>query len=348
MEIITTIMTTMMNTAIGIDIGGTSTKIGLVNQAGDVLAKHALPTQAYSSQEAFLTDISKTVFGLLTTSLNCDISFKGIGIGAPSGNYHTGVIADAANIDWAKDLAIVAHLKKEFTSPVVLTNDANAAALAERYYGAAKNIDHFASITLGTGLGCGIFSEGEIVHGAFGYAGEIGHSIAKMGGRPCKCGNHGCLETYVSATGVKSTYLAMRENIQGYSSVLPENAEDITAEDIAKAALKGDLTAKSTFEYTGQVLGWKLADLVLHTEPEAIFLVGGLANAEALIFEPTKKYMEENLLPLHKGKIRLLASELNNDEAGLLGAASLIWQQESKQQTSGAEKSKLAYSAVAS
>ena len=314
----------MIDAAIGIDIGGTSTKLGLVTQAGEVLGKQSIDTQAYHSQEEYLGGISKAILQLLAMSLNCHIRLKGVGIGSPSGNFHTGIIAQCANIEWAKDLDIVGFLKKELRCPVALTNDANAAALAEKYYGKAKNLNHFATITLGTGLGCGIFSEGNIVHGAFGFAGEIGHSVVKFNGRPCGCGNQGCLETYVSATGVKTTYLKL---LKINSDYMNSELSNITAAQIAELALQGDVTAISTFEYTGKLLGWKLADLVNHTEPDTIFLVGGLANAGALLFDPCKKHLDNYLLPMHKGKIKLSESQLKNDEAGMLGAASLVWHQ---------------------
>jgi len=226
---------------------------------------------------------------------------------------------------------LVELFKSHFLLPVVLTNDANAAAIGEMVFGGAKKMKDFIVITLGTGLGSGIVVNGRLVYGHDGFAGEIGHTNVFPGGRQCGCGRRGCLETYVSATGIKRTVFDLLANSLEDSVLRTINFNDLTAEMIAKAAKEGDQIAKKAFDYTASILGQKLADSVAHTSPEAIFLFGGLSKSGDLLLVPTRKYLEENLLAVYRGKIKVLLSEMKEVNAAVLGASALIWDELDKQ-----------------
>ena len=253
-------------------------------------------------------------------------NIKGIGVGAPNGNFFTGCIEFAPNLPWKGVIPLAQMLTDKLNIPVALTNDANAAAIGEMTYGAARGMKDFIVITLGTGVGSGIVVNGQLVYGHDGFAGELGHTTAIREGRMCGCGKKGCLETYSSATGVARTareYLQTRKD----PSVLRELAiDEITSKDVYDAAVKGDKLAKEIFEYTGQVLGESFADFVAFSSPEAIILFGGLIKAGKLIFDPVRKHMEENLLPIYRNKIKLLMSELKESDAAVLGASALGWE----------------------
>jgi glucokinase len=256
-----------------------------------------------------------------------DIELLGFGIGAPMGNINKGTIEYPANLPWKGIIPLADLFKRHTYLPVVVTNDGNAAAVGEMIYGGARNMKNFVVITLGTGLGSGFVIDGKLVYGHDGFAGELGHTAVRPepSNRECGCGKKGCLETYVSATGLKRTLLkVMADSIQP-SELRKYSFEELDAELIHEAAKRGDHIAKRAFERTGRILGFKLADVVAHTNPEAIFLFGGLALAKELIFEPAKEYMEENLLHIYKGKVKLLPSELSTQNAAVLGASSLIW-----------------------
>jgi glucokinase len=256
-----------------------------------------------------------------------DISINGFGIGAPMGNMERGTIEHPAGLPWKGILPVADLFNRHTDMPVKITNDANAAAVGEMIFGRARDMTNFVMITLGTGLGSAFVIDGKLVYGHDGFAGEIGHTAIGPGvsGRQCGCGKKGCLETYVSATGVKrSLFSIMAESIEP-SELRHYSFEEMDAEMIYKAALKGDALAKETLTYTGKILGFKLADIVAHTNPEAIFLFGGLALAGDFIIKPARKYMEENLLDVYRGKIKLMPSGLNDKNAAVLGAGSLIW-----------------------
>ncbi len=308
---------------IGIDIGGTFTKFGIVDRKGNCYAEGSIPTNSDKNVEDYVSHLSVELKNLLGKHSNLEI--KGIGIGVPNGNFYKGTIEHAANLKWKGIVPLVDLFKKHFNLPVVLTNDANAAAIGEMIYGGAKQMRDFIVITLGTGLGSGIVVNGHLVYGHDGFAGEIGHVNVYRDGRTCGCGRKGCLETYVSATGIKRTVFELLAKSTHKSKLRSISFDDLTAEDIAKAANEGDKIAKEAFEITGQILGYKLADSVAHTSPEAFFLFGGLAKAGDLILQPTRKALEENLLPVYKGKIKVLLSEMQEVNAAVLGASALIW-----------------------
>lgn len=315
----------MKSIVAGIDIGGTNTVIGLVTRDGNCLCETSFHTQEYGVFDHYVARISEEIKMLITTLEN-QYTLVGVGVGAPNGSYNTGEIIDAANLRWKGTLSLASELKKILGVPVALTNDANAAALGEMIFGAAKGLRNFVVITLGTGLGSGIVVDGKLVHGHDGFAGELGHTSVKAYGRQCGCGKQGCLETYVSAPGLRRTAFKLLADSNEPSLLRGYSYEALSAKKIAAFAQQGDKVAIEAFEYTGAILGMKLADVVAILSPEAIFLFGGLSNAGSLIFEPTKRHMEKNLFPFFRNKVKLLPSGLNDKNAAVLGAAALIWQ----------------------
>jgi len=309
--------------AVGIDVGGTNTEIGIVDEEGTCLARTTLSTPAYETAQAFVDDLRRQMHGLLDAFTPAK-RLKGIGIGAPNGNYYRGTIEFAPNLRWRGVVPMVEMMRSQGDTPVVLTNDANAAALGEMFYGGARGMRDFIVITLGTGVGSGIVVDGKLVHGHSGFAGEIGHTIVDPNGRECGCGRRGCLETYAGASGFKRTAQELLAERTTPSLLRRLSPEQMSAVHITEAARAGDAIALETFEQTANVLALKLADAVAHTSPEAIFLFGGLTNAGELLLEPTRRWLEHHLLNVFKGTVRLLPSSLKND-AGILGAAALIW-----------------------
>ncbi len=314
----------MQELSIGIDIGGTNTEIGLVDQNGNIWAECKISTSNYPEVDDYVTALTVAINKSLK-AVTENYVLKGIGIGAPNGNYYTGSIEFAPNLLWKGVVPLVELLNKNFHVKIALTNDANAAAMGEMIYGAAKGMKDFIVITLGTGLGSGIVVNGKVVYGHDGFAGEVGHTIYDPQGRLCGCGRKGCLETYASATGIKKTVIELLDKTSE-SSLLRSVAEnDLSSKNIYEAAVKGDKIALEAFDYTARILGLKLADSIAYTSPEAIFLFGGLALAGDYILKPTKKYMEENLLQIFKNKVKLEISGLMGKNAAVLGAAALIW-----------------------
>lgn len=312
--------------AAGIDIGGTNSVFGLVDREGNILAGGSVKTAQYPDAEEFTKVVYNEVIKALD-SLGGKAELAGFGIGAPMGNINRGTIEYPAGLPW-KGITPLADFFRKYTSlPIIVTNDANAAAVGEMIYGAAKGMKDFVVLTLGTGLGSGFVVNGRLVYGNDGFAGELGHTTIKPGysDRECGCGKKGCTETYVSATGLKRTLLKVMANTLQPSRLRRYSFEELDAKIIYEAALEGDPLALKAFEYTGMMLGIKLADVVAHTSPEAIFLFGGLANAKEFIFEPARKYMEENLLSIYRGKVKLLPSGLEEKNAAVLGASSLVW-----------------------
>ena len=315
----------MKELCIGIDIGGTNTVFGVVDKNGNFAAENTISTKKYQNIDDFVDALSDAINESLDT-IKTNYILKGIGIGAPNGNYYNGTIEYAPNLNWTGVVPLSNMLNKKFHVPVVLTNDANAAAVGEMIYGAAKGMDDFIIITLGTGLGSGLVVNGKVVYGHDGFAGEIGHTIYDPNGRLCACGRKGCLETYASATGIKRTVIELLANDD--TSILNKIPEEkLNSKDIYEAAVKGDKIALEAFDYTAKILGLKLADSIAYTSPEAIFLFGGLALSGDYILKPTKKYMEENLLKIYKDKIKLELSGLMGKNAAILGAAALIWKE---------------------
>ena len=316
----------MKELCIGIDIGGTNTVLGVVDSEGNFAAENSISTKKYKNIDDFIEALINCIQERLN-SIKFNYVLKGIGIGAPNGNYYNGTIEYAPNLNWNEIIPISDIINKQFHVPVVLTNDANAAALGEMIYGAAKNLDNFIIITLGTGLGSGLVVNGKVVYGHDGFAGEIGHTIYDPNGRLCACGRKGCLETYASATGIKRTVIELLKNSESKSLLSKISEQELNAKDIYEAAVKGDKIALEAFDYTARILGLKLADSIAYTSPEAIFLFGGLALSGDYILKPTKKYMEENLLKIYKNKVRLELSGLMGKNAAVLGAAALIWKE---------------------
>ncbi len=322
----------MTEVVLGIDIGGTYTKYGLIDHLGKCYKENFTSTEQYTDLDVYLDNL-KTVIDEDIATINEKLEIKAIGIGAPNGNYYRGTIENAPNLHWKGIIDIVEKLSAYYPDiPIRLTNDANAAAIGEMLYGGAKNMKNFLVITLGTGLGSGIVVDGNIVYGQDGFAGEIGHINVKHRGRQCGCGNRGCLETYVSATGIKRTAFKLMAERVTKTELRDISFNDLTAKMISEAARKGDEIAKESFEITGRILGVKLADVVAVTSPEAIFLFGGLAKAGDLIFEPTERYMNENLFPIYKNKVKLLPSSLQETNAAIMGAAALAWKELDKSQ----------------
>ncbi len=315
----------MKEFAIGIDIGGTNTKFGLVDKDGNCFIEGSIKTQQYEKAEDFVKDLSAELIKIISAQKDCII--KGIGIGAPNGNYFRGTIEFAPNLRWKGIVKLADLFKNYFDYPVILTNDANAAAIGEMMYGTAKNMNDFILVTLGTGLGSGFVANGEMIYGHDGFAGELGHTIVIPEGRQCGCGRKGCLEQYASATGIVKTMLEMLEYSYSDSILKKYKKEDITAEKIFEAAKAGDKIALDAFDYTGKVLGMGLANGIAVTSPEAIILFGGLSLAGDFIFKPAKKYMEEYLLNIYKNKIDIIPSALNDKNAAILGASALVWKE---------------------
>ncbi len=314
----------MNEIAIGIDIGGTNTAIGIVDRDGHCLAQSNINTNNYAEPKEFVQALHTSVQSLLANGAGYQL--KGIGIGAPNGNYYNGTIEFAPNLRWRGVVRLVDLVKQHYATPVILTNDANAAAIGEMIYGGAKGLRDFIVITLGTGLGSGIVTNGELVYGHDGFAGEIGHTIVDPLGRVCGCGRRGCLETYASAPGIKRTVFELIAESNTPSMLRASSFDTLTAAMITDAAKQGDALALEAYERTGRVLGLKLADAVAHTSPSAIFLFGGLANAGEFIFTPTKRYMEEYMLNIFRNKVQLLPSGLT-DNAAILGASALVWKE---------------------
>ncbi|MCU0397617.1 MAG: ROK family protein [Cyclobacteriaceae bacterium] len=314
----------MTEVTIGIDIGGTNTKYGIVDRKGNVLLQDQISTQDSDEITDYVDTLSNALREALA-KLNGDHNLVGIGVGAANGNYYKGTIEHATNLKWKGIIPLADMLNKPFNVPVLVTNDANAAAVGEMVYGAAKGMRDFIVITLGTGLGSGFVSNGQLINGKHGIAGELGHTTVNYAGRYCNCGKRGCLETYVSATGIKrSVYKLLADHLEP-SELRGISFEDLNTKMITDAAIRGDVVARAAFEYTGRILGIKLAETVVHTDPEAIFLFGGLSLAGDLIFKPTIKHMEANLMPLFRGKVKILPSGLQNQSAPILGASSLVW-----------------------
>lgn len=303
-----------------IDIGGTNTVIGLVDADGKILHKEQLSTLNFPLPVDLVAVLCEHIQAAMRNFGGATL--LGVGIGAPNGNYFTGSIEFAPNLNWKGSIPLAGYFEERLHVPAVLTNDANAAALGEQMFGAAKGMNDFLFITLGTGLGSGIVVNGELVYGHDSFAGEIGHVIMVQDGRSCGCGRKGCLETYCSATGIKRTYSDLL-----ISKHRPSMQQGMVADAkyIFDQAKTGDEIALQAFAETGDMLGLALANSVAYTSPEAIFLFGGLALAGEFIFKPTIESFERNLLNIYKGKIRILPSQLKENDAAILGAASLIW-----------------------
>lgn len=320
----------MKQIAIGIDIGGTNTALGVVDEDGNVLLGNNIPTPSHGDINQYIDDLTSTIGDLILRlkQLNDNIEIMGIGVGAPNANYHSGNIEYAPNLSFKGIVPFVSLLKERFPdlNSITLTNDANAAAVGEMIYGGAKEMKNFAMYTLGTGVGSGLVINGNLVYGQDGFAGECGHTMLIPNGRLCGCGVRGHLEAYCSATGMKRTAFELLAQYNDTKSLLAGYSfNELTAKNICEAALKGDKIALEVFYSTGKWLGQALADTVHHFSPEAIFLFGGPMAAGNLLLLPTIESMEDHLLTVYKNKIKVLPSKLISGDAAIVGASALVW-----------------------
>ena len=311
--------------AIGIDIGGTNTVFGIVDKRGQIINQSSIKTAVHKEINEYVDALVVAVKKIID-QVGGNSNIKGIGVGAPNGNFFTGCIEFAPNLPWKGVIPLAQMLTDKLHIPVELTNDANAAAIGEMTYGAARGMKDFLVITLGTGVGSGVVVNGQLVYGHDGFAGELGHTIIRRDGRLCGCGLKGCLETYTSATGVARTAKETLKGTNEHSLLREMNIDDITSKDVYDAAIKGDKVAIDIFDYTGSMLGEAFANFIAFSSPEAIILFGGLTKAGRLIFDPIRKSMEENMLPIYRNKVKLLISELKESDAAVLGARALGWE----------------------
>ncbi len=311
--------------AIGIDIGGTGTKFGIVDKDGNVLFSGEMSTKKHKEIEGYIDELHGHLGELIEKAGGIG-RIRGIGVGAPNGNFYTGNIEYAPNLHWSGVIPIAKMMSDKFHLPVTLTNDANAAAIGEMMYGAAKGMRDFIMITLGTGVGSGIVANGQLMYGHDGFAGELGHTIVIPDGRMHQgTGKRGSLESYASATGVRLTALEMLENTTEDSLLRTADKETLDSKVVYDAAIKGDKLALEIFEFTGKILGLALANAVMFSSPEAIILFGGLTKSGDLILKPTRKHMEENLIQVFQNKVKILVSHLKESDAAILGASALAW-----------------------
>ena len=311
---------------VGIDVGGQTSKLGVVDARGTVLAQTVIRTDTYDTVEPYIAELADAVKKVIAEA-GAEGKIRGIGVGAPNGNYYTGTIEAAPNLAWGHNRVEFAKLLSEAMGglPVALTNDANAAAVGEMTYGAARGMKNFIMITLGTGVGSGIVINGEVVYGHDGFAGELGHTTAvRNNGRSCGCGRSGCLEAYCSAMGVARTAREWLE-LSDEPSLL-RNCDNIASKDVYDAAKEGDKLALKVFEFTGKILGRSLADFIAFSAPEAIVLFGGLARAKEFLTEPILEAMNGNVLNLWKNKVERVYSHLKESDAAILGASALAWE----------------------
>lgn len=311
--------------AIGIDIGGTGTKFGIVDRNGNVLFSSEISTKKHKEVDTFIDELHSALTVLIDKAGGIG-RMKGIGMGAPNGNFYTGTIEYAPNLPWKGIIPLAKLVSDKFHLPVTLTNDANAAAIGEMMYGAAQGMRDFIMVTLGTGVGSGFVANGQLIYGHDGFAGELGHTIIIPDGRMHEgTGKKGSLESYASATGVMLTALEVLDNSKEESLLRAVPRDKMDSKAVFEAAIKGDKVALEIFEFTGKILGLALANAVMISSPEAIVLFGGLTKAGDLILKPTRKHMEENLIQVFQNKVKILVSHLKESDAAILGASALVW-----------------------
>lgn len=311
---------------LGIDIGGTNSVFGLVDTRGMVIASGSIKTAKHSNIADYIDELYTEAMRLIEANDAVD-KIHGIGIGAPNANYFTGTIEDGVNLPWPTPIPLAELVSEKFGIPVAITNDANAAAIGEMTYGAARGLKDFIMITLGTGVGSGIVINGQVVYGHDGFAGELGHMIVKRNnGRLCGCGRTGCLEAYCSATGVARTAREFLEIRTEPSTLRNLPIDQITSKDVYDAAMNGDQLAKDVFDYTGKILGEAFCDMMVFSSPEAFILFGGLAKSGELLLKPLRNAMDLNMMGIFKGKAKVLLSELKEADAAVLGASALGWE----------------------
>lgn len=313
---------------IGLDLGGTNSVFGIVDQRGEIKVTTAIKTQGYEKVEDYVK-ASVEALQVIIDQVGGIENIKAMGIGAPNGNYYKGTIEYAPNLSWGHDciVPLAEMFSKELNIPVALTNDANAAAIGEMTYGVARGMKNFIMLTLGTGVGSGIVINGQVVYGSDGFAGELGHvTMRRDNGRSCGCGRKGCLEAYCSATGVARTARELLSTTDRPSILRDMNPEEITSLDVSIAAGKGDQLAKDVYEFTGHMLGEACADFTAFSSPEAFVFFGGMAKAGDLILDPIKRSYDEHVLPIFKGKAQFLVSALDGASAAVLGASAIGWE----------------------
>jgi glucokinase len=312
--------------AIGIDIGGTGTKFGIVDRNGNVLFSGEMSTKKHAKVETFIDELYDNLKVLIDKAGGAG-RIKGIGVGAPNGNFYTGTVEYAPNLPWKGIIPLAKMIQDKFKLPVILTNDANAAAEGEMIYGAAQGMKDFIMITLGTGVGSGIVANGKLIYGHDGFAGELGHTIVIPDGRMHEgTGKKGSLESYASATGVRLTAIELLQETDTPSVLRNISPEEIDSKKVYEAAISGDELARQIFEFTGRILGLALANAVMFSSPEAIILFGGLTKAGELILKPTREHMEANLIQVFQNKVKILVSHLKESDAAILGASALAWE----------------------
>lgn len=310
---------------IGLDLGGTNSVFGVVDSKGEIIATTSIKTQAYPSVDQYIMESVKAIKQIAEQVGGME-KIRAMGIGAPCGNYYKGTIEHAANLVWAKGIVPLANMfVNELGIPVVVTNDAKAAAMGEMKYGVAVGMTNFVELTLGTGVGSGIVANGQLIYGFDGFAGELGHMIVEPDGRPCGCGRKGCLETYCSATGVVRTAIAMLEESPETTSLRDIATDKLTSYEVYKAAMAGDTMAQEVFKQTGRRIGIACANIATFLSPEAFIFFGGLAQAGDLLLRPIEEAYNENVLSLYKGKARFLMSGLDGAKAAILGASAIAW-----------------------
>lgn len=311
---------------VGIDIGGTNTVFGIVDARGNIIASSSIKTGKHPDIKDYIAELKEALMTLIKNH-DAEDKIAGIGVGAPNANYYTGMIGNTPNLPWKGPIPFAEMLEEAFELPVVITNDANAAAIGEMTYGAARGMKDFIMITLGTGVGSGIVANGQLIYGHDGNAGELGHMTVKpVNGRMCGCGRTGCLETYCSATGVARTAREFLEIRKEPSKLRELPIEDITSKDVYDAAMAGDPLAKEIFEYTGNIMGAAFANMIAFSSPEAIILFGGLSRSGDLLMKPIKESLERNILEVFRGKTKIILSELKESDAAVLGASALGWE----------------------
>ncbi|MHA6247158.1 ROK family protein [Pontibacter sp. CAU 1760] len=310
--------------AIGVDVGGTNTKFGIVNHRGDISHSGRMSTSGYATVEGFIADLYKALLPAIE-AVGIE-NIKGVGVGAPNANYFTGSIEHAPNLNWKGIVPFASLISEQFGLPCSITNDANAAAVGEMMYGAAKGMKDFIVITLGTGVGSGIVTSGHLIYGHDGFAGELGHTIIRPGGRKhWSTGLVGSLEAYASATGIVLTAKELLAETDKPSSLRQYPLEEIDSKMVFECAMQGDDLAQEVYRFTGQILGESLANFVMFSSPQAIILFGGVTKAGDLLMNPVREHMEKNLLTVFKNKVQLTFSELKEADAAILGASALVW-----------------------
>ncbi len=313
----------MKDVVAGIDIGGTNTIFGLVDRLGNVLAEERLLTTDYPEISNFIAALDSSIKKMIAGTPG--LKLEAVGIGAPNANYHKGTIELAPNLAWKGIVPLADYMKEKVKVPVIVTNDANAAAMGEMIFGGAKNMKDFIVLTLGTGLGSGIVINGDLVYGRTGFAGELGHTIIVPGGRDCGCGRQGCYETYASASGLVRTVLNLLSEMREESSLRGIPPSELTSKKIVEEALKNDPVALEAIDYTAEMLALGIVNAIVFSSPEAVFLFGGLVKAGELLLAPVREYVDKNVMPVFRGTVKVLASGVPESNAAVLGAAALAW-----------------------